>query len=96
MAKLLHLITVRGPRFSSRIWAFNISCFLAEGNDKKDNQAKQEHLQDKPKDQGEELVEINLPTPGEEARLFFVSANLSNKMKQALLGILREFKDVFA
>lgn len=34
--------------------------------------------------------------PGEESRPIFISANLSAEMKQAILDLLWEFKDVFA
>lgn len=42
------------------------------------------------------LVEVNLATKDEEPRPIFISANLLVQLKQAVLILLREFKDVFA
>lgn len=39
---------------------------------------------------------MNLAAPGEELRPIFISANLLNDMKQALLVLFQNFKDVFA
>lgn len=69
-------------------------CFAREkGNDLID---RHDLLQDHPKDQGEELAEINLTDEGEEAQPVFVSTSLTLKLKKELLGLLREHKDIFA
>lgn len=45
---------------------------------------------------GEELVEINLAVEGEEPRPIFLSTNLPAKLRQALLILFQESKDVSA
>lgn len=65
--------------------------------DSADDQARvDEKEREKPKDQGEEVAEVNLTTKNEEPRPIFMSANLSVELKQATLILFREFKDVFA
>lgn len=49
-----------------------------------------------PKDKGEEMVEFNLATGGEEPRSIFVIANSPVEQRQALLILLQKFRDVFA
>lgn len=53
-------------------------------------------LQDCPKDQYEELIEVNLGVEGKEAQPTFISARLCADLKQALLDFLKEFKVLFA
>lgn len=50
----------------------------------------------RPKDQGDELVEVNLADGDGEPRLLFLSANLLTELRQAILTLLREIRDVFA
>lgn len=52
--------------------------------------------QDRPKDQDEELIEFNIAKKEEDAQPIFVSASFSIDLKQALLGLLREDRDIFA
>lgn len=54
-----------------------------------------EEMQDRPKDQEEELIEVNLAKEGRSAQPVFVSASLSLKHKMALFKLLREEEDVF-
>lgn len=54
-----------------------------------------QQLHDRPKDQGKELIQVNLIEEGKEAHHIFISADLSSYLKQALLNHLKEFKDVF-
>lgn len=51
---------------------------------------------DKAKNQGVELVEKNLATWKREFPPLFISDNLPVELKQALLNLLHEFKDVFS
>lgn len=74
----------------------DISCFTGEEADKEESEAGPEQLQNKLKDWGEELVEVNLAAPGEELRPIFISDNLSSEMKRALFGLLQKFQDIFA
>lgn len=64
--------------------------------EKEDHEDEPEQLQDKPKDQGEKLDEVNVAAQGEELRPIFVSANLSKEMRERIFCLLKEFKDVFA
>lgn len=52
--------------------------------DKEESQDEPEQLLDKPKDQGEELTEINLATLGEEVRPVLISANISLEKKESI------------
>lgn len=77
--------------------------FFRCGSWQYESQAVSEQLQDKPKDQGKELVkeilspkEKNLAAQGEEPRVIFISANLLVELKMAVLNLLQKFKDVFA
>lgn len=70
------------------------AAYLVEEGEKTEEEP--EHLQDKPKDQGKKLDEINLATRGEEPRPIFVSASLSKEMREQVVQLLKEFKDVFA
>lgn len=49
----------------------------------------------RPKDQGDELFEVNFSKEEKEAQPVFISASLSADLNWALLGLLRELKDVF-
>lgn len=50
---------------------------------------------ERPVDQGKELLEFNLADEGKKAHPIFISFTLSIDLKQALLDISRESKDVF-
>lgn len=85
-----------GPDSSQESAPLDISCFADERDNKEDSQVEPKQLQDKPKDQGKKLIEVNLAALEEEVRPVFISANVSQEMKESLLRLLREFKDVFA
>lgn len=85
-----------GPDSSQESGPLDISCFVKERDNKEDNQVEPKQLQDKPKDQGENLIEVNFAALEEEVRPVFISATVSQEMKESLLCLLREFKDVFA
>lgn len=52
-------------------------------------------MQDRQKDQGEELTAVNLAEEGNSAHTVFIISNLSLEHKTALLELLREYKYVF-
>lgn len=54
-----------------------------------------EQLKDRFKDLGEELIEANLREEGRQAQSIFFSASLLDDLKQMLLNVLKEFKDLF-
>lgn len=56
-----------------------------------DKLERQDH--DKPKDQGEELIEMNLATLKGESQP--ISANPQVKLRKVLLHLLQELKDIF-
>lgn len=51
---------------------------------------------EKPKSQGDELVEINLASENEEPRPIFLSTCLSDDLKNRILALIQEFRGVFA
>lgn len=72
-------------------------CFTGEKVGIDDGHAKPEQQEhDKPKYQGEELVEVNLAIQRGESQLILISASLIVKLRQMLLALLQEFKDVIA
>lgn len=42
---------------------------------------------EKPKDQGDELVEVNLASENEESRVVFLSASLTTELKDEILTL---------
>lgn len=46
---------------------------------------------EKPKSQGDELVEVNLADENEEPRPIFLSTCLLDELKDKILALLREF-----
>lgn len=53
----------------------NLECFVGEEADNRDDYVEPIQLQDLPKDQGEELIEINVTEQGKEAWPIFLSAS---------------------
>lgn len=51
---------------------------------------------EKPKSQGDELVEVNLADENEEPRPIFLSTCPSDELKGKILALLHEFRDAFA
>lgn len=51
---------------------------------------------EKPKSQGDELVEVKLAGKNEEPRPIFLSTCLSNDLRSKILELVQEFRDVFA
>lgn len=72
----------------------NFVCVIDDGAN--DHIKIDEQERDKLKGQGDELVEVNLATKDDESQPIFISATISVELRQALLALLREFKDVFA
>lgn len=61
-----------------------------------DNHAELGQLQQPcPNDQKEQLLKLIFTPEGEEAQSIVASTNLSTELRQALLNLLYEFKDVF-
>lgn len=53
-------------------------------------------MRDQSKDHGEKLDEVNMAARGEEPRPIFISTNLSKEMREQVIQLLKEFKDVLA
>ena len=53
-------------------------------------------MQDQVKPQAEEIEELDLARSGESLRPIFVSKGLSQEINVLLIGLLKEYKDVFA
>lgn len=70
--------------------------FAKEGDNQEDDQATPEQLQDKSKDQGKKLKEINLVASREKSSPVFINVNMLKEMKSSLLDLLQEFIDIFA
>lgn len=51
---------------------------------------------ERPKNQGDELVEVNLVGINKEPQPVFLSAYLTEELKDGILILLREFRDMFA
>lgn len=52
---------------------------------------REQPVRGKPKDQGEELVEINLVAQEAEPEPIFVNAEFTSELRQAFLVLLQEF-----
>lgn len=55
-----------------------------------------ELMQDRQKDQGEELIEVNLVEERRSAQPTFFSTSLFLEHRTTLLELLKEYKDVFS
>lgn len=53
-------------------------------------------MQDDPKPQKDKPEEINLAQPGEDPRITYISEELPTEFKEALISLLKEYRDVFA
>lgn len=74
----------------------NIECFTGEEVETEDGHAElKKPEQDKQKDQGKKLAQINLAIRKREPQPIFISANFSAELRQAILAFLQEFKDIF-
>lgn len=60
-----------------------------EKNDATDVHLEPEQLQDRLKDQGDELTEVNIREEGSEHQPIFISASLSADLSQALFDFLK-------
>lgn len=69
----------------------NASYFVEEG----ELEDEPEQFQDKPKDQDEKLNEIKITAQGEEPKPIFINASLSREMREQVIQLLKEYKDVF-
>lgn len=72
----------------------SFECFAGAESDITDVHPQPAQLQDRLKDQLEELIKINLASERREAQPVFLSASLSVGLRQALFNLLKEFKDV--
>lgn len=78
-------MTICGARSFPGVYAQGYEC-LKDGGESEVTDAP-EQMQDRPKDQLEELIEVNLVKQGNEARLILISPSLSNSINQALLDL---------
>lgn len=86
-----------GARFSSKSEPHNNEnsiCFAGDQTDK--NEIDKEPDTERPKSQGNKLVEVNLAGKNEEPRPIFLSTCLPEELKDKMLALLEEFRDVFA
>lgn len=88
---------VFGPNLSIESEHHNKDKFFCFAGESTSEQVIEEEMEmEKPKSQGDELVEVNVAGENEELRPIFLSTHLSDELKSKMLALLREFRDVFA
>lgn len=67
--------------------------FVCIGDDQPDEQALgSEPNRERPRDQGDELVEVDITGANEEPQLVFLSANLTRELKPEILAFHENFE----
>lgn len=75
----------------------NLKRFVCVVDDRANDQDElDEQGSEKPRDKDKELVDVTLTTKDNEPKPIFMSANLSVELKQVILSLIWEFKDVVA
>lgn len=78
-----------GSSPSLRFELHNYECFAGGGANDDDHPAEPTLSQDCPKDQGEELIEVNLANDREESQPGLLNAGLTTELRDILLRILK-------